>query len=99
MSSYTALSEADYQDFLVHIANEAFDSGILTKAKSFVQKTRLSAAQIAGIMDKFTFDDSRLKFAKFAYESCYDPVNYYKVNQSFTFSSNAKALDEYIANK
>jgi hypothetical protein len=91
MMSYQQLSEADYQAF--------FDSGKLATAQNFVKKTRMSAEQIKGIADVFTFDESRLRWAKFAYDYCYNPANYYKLDDAFTFSSNRDALKAYIAKK
>lgn len=99
MNQFNVLNDVDYQGFLAHLDDEAFDSGRLTTAKSFVKRTRLSALQIAGIMDEFTFDDARLDFAKFAYDSCFDPINYYKLDDAFTFDSNADKLHQYIALK
>ncbi|MDC1194267.1 MAG: DUF4476 domain-containing protein [Crocinitomicaceae bacterium] len=99
MMSYQQLSEADYQAFLKHVEDEVFDSGKLATAQNFVKKTRMSAEQIKGIADEFTFDESRLKWAKFAYDYCYNPANYYKLDDSFTFWSNRNALKAYVANK
>ena len=44
----------------------------------------------------FSFEDSKLDFAKYAYERTYDIDNYYKVNDAFTFESSVDELNEYI---
>ncbi len=97
--NWNVLSDADYQEFMTHLKKEVFDSGLLSTAKSFAKNSRLSAAQIAGIADEFTFDDDRLEWAKYAYDYCFDTNNYYKLDKTFTFYSNRDELKEYIANK
>lgn len=99
MNQFNVVNNADFQNFLEHLDDEAFDSNRLSTAESFVKRTRISSEQVAQIMEEFVFDDSRLKFAKIAYNSCYDPVNYYKVDKEFTFSSNANKLHKFIASK
>ncbi len=49
-------------------------------------------------MDKFTYEDNKLEFAKLAYKNCTDKDDYYRVNESFTYSSSKSELNEYISN-
>ena len=48
-------------------------------------------------MKLFSFEDSRLDFAKFAYGHTYDLGNYYQINSAFTFSSSVDELNDFIA--
>ncbi|MBK9515283.1 MAG: DUF4476 domain-containing protein, partial [Flavobacteriales bacterium] len=44
----------------------------------------------------FSFEDSKLDFAKYAYDRTYDIGNYFKVNDAFTFESSMDELNEFI---
>ena len=52
--------------------------------------------QVKGIMGVFGFEDTKLDFAKYAYERTYDIGNYYKVNDAFSFETSVEELNEYI---
>jgi len=47
-------------------------------------------------MKSFEFEDTKLEYAKYAYTLCFNPENYWKVNEAFTFESNIDELNEYI---
>ena len=55
--------------------------------------------QIIQIANLFSFEDNRLEFAKYAYDFCIEPRNYFKVNGIFSFSSNADELSEYVQSR
>ena len=44
----------------------------------------------------FTFEDTRLDLAKYAYGHTFDIGNYYKLNDAFTFESSIDELNKYI---
>jgi len=85
-----------FLQFLGMIDDEAFDSSKLDLAKSYVNKTNVSAQQITDISKRFTFDSNRLDWTKYAYSKCYDKANYFLLKSTFTFSSNYSALEDYI---
>jgi len=86
----------DYEGAKSTIAAKDFESDRLTIAKQIASSNCLSAGQVKGIMMLFTFEDSKLDFAKFAYSHTYDKGNYYKINDAFQFSSSTDALNQYI---
>ena len=51
------------------------------------------------IANLFSFDDNKLEFAKFAYDYCIEPRNYFKLNGIFSFSSNADELSDYVQSR
>lgn len=89
-------NDAAFAQFLQMVENESIDSKRLEMTKSYVNKTNLSAQQIADISKKFTFDSNRLEWAKYAYSKCYDKANYFLLKNTFAFSSNYSALEDYI---
>jgi len=48
-------------------------------------------------MQAFTFEDTKLQFAKFAYGRTFDIGNYFVVNNAFDFSSSVDELNAFIA--
>ena len=44
----------------------------------------------------FSFEDSKLDFAKYCYGYTYDLGNYYMVNDAFDFESTIEELNNYI---
>lgn len=44
----------------------------------------------------FSFEDTRLDLAKYAYGYTFDIGNYYQINDAFTFSSSIDELNSYI---
>jgi len=89
-------NDAAFQQFLVMLNDEPFDSNKLDFAKGYANKTMLSAQQVADISKKFTYDSNRLDWTKQAYSRCYDKANYFLMKSTFTFSSNYSALEDYI---
>lgn len=88
-----------FQAFLQLLKDDSFDSGKLDKAKKYIDKTNLSASQIAEINAKFSFDASKLEWAKYAYAKCYDKQNYFLLKPTFTFSTSYSDLEDFIEGK
>jgi hypothetical protein len=81
------------------IENESFKSDKMMVAKQATKNKCLSVNQIKQVMDKFTFDDGKLEFAKLAYSKCSNKDDYYMINELFTFSSSKSELNDYISNQ
>jgi hypothetical protein len=81
------------------IENESFKSDKMMVAKQATKSKCLSVDQIKQVMEKFTFEDSKLEFAKNAYSNCSNKDDYYLLNEAFTFSSSKSELNKYISNQ
>lgn len=79
------------------IESKSFEDSKLTLAKQIAKNNCLSAGQVKSIMQLFSFEDTKLDFAKYAYTLCYEPNNYYQVNDAFDFESSIEDLDRYIS--
>lgn len=88
--------DASIRQMRSSIESKSFEDDKMTVAKQATRGKCLSAAQIKGLMGVFTFEDSKLEYAKFAYDFCYDVDNYYILNDAFTFSSSIDELNEFI---
>lgn len=90
------MSRGDFEQAKASISSKSFEDSKLTIAKQIIQSNCLLSSQVKEIMLLFTFEDSRLDFAKFAYAYTLDLRNYYKLNDAFTFESSIDELDKYI---
>jgi hypothetical protein len=81
------------------ISSKGFDETKLSTAKQAVKANCMSVAQIKEVMGLFGFEESKLDFAKYAYEFCTDKNNYFMVGDAFSFSSSTDELNEFIESK
>lgn len=85
-----------FQQFVSSLGNESFDDTKLEMASVYAQQNPMSSAQVLQVMQQLSFESSRLKFAKLAYQNVYDPENYFMVHQSFSFSQSKQELSRHI---
>jgi len=91
------MSASDFHSALQTLNEISFDETRLKTAKQIAASNCLNATQISDICRTFSFDESKLDFAKSAYSHCTEPSNYFKVNNVFEFSSNVDELNEFVA--
>jgi hypothetical protein len=96
-SNYNCLSNSDFNRAHTAVKNENSDKSKLNVAKQIANTNPLCASQIAQICRLFTFEDSKLEFAKYAYRNCVDKNNYYLINDVFTFSDSKEELRRFIS--
>ena len=100
-NSYT-VNDCEVQNInsvLNAIENESFKSDRMMIAKQATKNKCLSVDQIKQILEKFTFEDGKLEFAKNAYANCSNKDDYYLLNEAFTFSSSKSELNKYVSNQ
>ena len=81
------------------IESKGFDDTRLSTAKQVAKANCLTSDQILEIIKIFGFEDSRLEFAKYAYDFCFDQNNYHNVSQGFSFDSSTEELNSYLESK
>jgi len=86
----------DFQAAKNSIASKSFEDSKLTIAKQIVGANCLFCSQVRDIMNLFSFESTKLDFAKFAFSHVYDQGNYFKLNDAFTFESSIDELNTYI---
>ena len=86
----------DFSSAKQTIAGKSFEDSKLTIAKQIINTNCLLSAQVKEIMMLFSFEDTRLELAKYAYGYTWDIGNYYKLNDAFTFESSIDELNEFI---
>ncbi len=90
------MTTRDFDAARMTVKNEGFDETRLELAKQIASSNCLSTPQITTLCQLFSFEESKLEFAKFAYDHCIDPRNYFKVSNIFNFSSSKSELNNFI---
>lgn len=90
------LSPTEFDNLKRAVENETFSDDKLRVARVAAQSKYMRVSQIKEIARLFTFSSEQLAFTKLAYANCVDKQNYYEVMEVFTFSSDKRALEEFI---
>jgi hypothetical protein len=90
------MSDTEFDRAKESISSKSFEDSKMSIARQITRGNCLTALQVKGIMQLFSFEDSRLEFAKFAYKYTYDKRNYYLVNDAFQFEMTIDELDEFL---
>lgn len=98
-ASPCSLSEAGFSELKKSISSKNFDNSRLEIAKQVAKTKCLKSAQVRDIMKLFSFEETRLEFAKFAYKKTIDKENYFLVNDAFQFETSVSELNDYINGK
>jgi len=91
------MNDLDFSGLKASIDRISFDSSKLSMAQQAASSNVLTSVQVFEILELFTFESTKLSFAKYAYPFVYDPNKYYIVNNAFTFSSSIESLNNYIS--
>lgn len=91
-----AMNNANFEEAKRTIANNGFDETRLSTAKQIASSNCLNTNQIAALIKIFSFEESKLDFAKYAYDFCVDRNNYFKIANSFSFESSKTELNNYV---
>lgn len=94
--SPVCLQTEQFARILQSIASQPFESSRLQIANQVSASNALTSEQVAAIMGVFSFESTRLDFARMAYHRVIDPQNYFIVNNAFRFSSSIDELYQYI---
>lgn len=94
-----AMSNGDFASALSTIKNQSFADSQLKTAKQIAAANCLNTNQIVEICKVFGFEETKLDFAKYAFDFCTEPRNYFKVNNVFSFSSSSDELNDYVQSR
>lgn len=94
------VSQNDFEDIKRSIGNVSVNSTKLTLAKQIIStKKCFTVRQIAGIIELFSVESSRLEVALFSYDFCTNTSDYYQLTESFYTTSSKDKLLEFIKSK
>lgn len=95
----SCITLSNFNTALATIKKQSFEVTKLKTAKQVTAANCLNVEQIIQIANTFGFEESKLDFAKYAYDYCTEPKNYFKLNGIFTFSSNVDELSDYVQSR
>jgi hypothetical protein len=95
----SSMASASFSKAKDNISSSSFEDSKMTVAKQVTKANCMTAAQIAEVMGLFSFEDSKLQYAKYAYDYCFNQGDYYEVNAAFTFESSIEDLNQYLESK
>ncbi len=90
------MDPVSFADAKNSIATKGFESTRLQVAQQITQSRCMTSAQVREIMGLFSFESTKLEYAKFAYRYTYDIGNYYMVNDAFGFASSIDDLNRFL---
>ncbi len=88
-----------FNDMKQSIANVAFEETKLSTAKTVLSNNYINTSQVMEICNMFSFEESKLDFAKFAYDKTVDPNNFFKVGSVLVFNNSKEDLNNFLSSK
>lgn len=90
------MDEGQFANAQRSVSSKDFEDSKLTVARQITGANCLTVDQVRRIMTLFDFEESKLDYAKFAYNKTYDIGNYYMLNDAFDFESSIDELNAFI---
>ncbi|MCW3120815.1 MAG: hypothetical protein JWQ38_307 [Flavipsychrobacter sp.] len=86
-----------FKDARESVKKATFEETKLSTAKAVLASNCISTDQVIDMCRQFTFEASKLDFAKYAYSKTTDQSNYFKVANVFTYDASKTELNDYIS--
>lgn len=84
-------------DLLVQQVRKAsFESSKVNVASQALRNNRITTSQMISLLNEFSFESTKLKFAKDYYRVVVDRRNYFMINDVFTFQSSKDDLTDFL---
>jgi len=93
------MSEQNFDSLKDNIAAQSFEETKENTAKQAINYFCISTAQARTLLKLFSFEQTKLDFAKWVYDYAYDREHFYQVNDVFDFSMSVDELQAYIKTK
>lgn len=90
------ISRQEVSNIVKTVENQTFSDTKMRTAKRALNNKCITVNDIGKIMNLFTFEDSKIEFAKHAYTYTHDVDNYYLLYNSFTFESSIEEIEKHI---
>ena len=90
------INRRSFDQFKQTLKNENFDNTRLVIAKQTISNNSFSAAQVKELLALFSFENSKLEIAEYAYKCTIDKNNYFILNDAFSYSGSKEELARYI---
>lgn len=95
----SSMTDASFNSAKSNIQSKSFEDSKMTIAKQVTKANCMTTLQIKQVMALFSFEESKLEYAKYAYDFCLNQGDYFQVNDAFTFESSIEELDKFLSTK
>ena len=93
------LSSEDFEALKKKLKGLALESHRLDRAKTIVDRSKVSAMQVKQINELFELEETRLEFAQYVYSKSLNPEAYEIVRESLNKNTSKYTLDRFIKEK
>ncbi|MBL7765283.1 MAG: DUF4476 domain-containing protein [Chitinophagaceae bacterium] len=90
------MSNGRYQMLIDQMRKASFETSKDKVARQLLVNERITVNQLIGVLKEFTFESTKVTFAKDFYRSLLDKENFIMVNDLFTFQSSKDEILDYI---
>lgn len=96
-NDYTGVMSNGRFDLLIQqIRKASFESSKVNVASQALRNNKITVNQLIGILGEFSFESTKLKFAKDYYRSVVNRRDYFMINDVFTFQSSKDDLTDFL---
>ncbi len=93
-----AMSANSFEQFKQTLRRESFDDTKMSIAKQVISSNWFTSSQVKELVTLFTFENSKLDIAKYAYKYTLDKGSYFIVLDAFTFNNSKDELMQFMRN-
>jgi hypothetical protein len=93
---YKVMSDNNFSILMQTIGRLTFETSIMETMKQAIDKNTLKTLQVRQLLQKLTFENSKIEIAKYAYAKTCDRENYYSLYDLFGFESSIMDVKNYI---
>ncbi len=86
----------EVSELSTRVQDRSMDGDKLKLVKSVLTDRTYYTEQLRTMLGWFSFESTKLEFAKWAYDNAIDKENYWKLEDVFSFSSSKSELTEYV---
>jgi|GEM_PF-453544 len=92
-------TEAEFESLKSTVIQQHFTDTRMGIIRQAVRGRSLTTAQDIELIRLFSFEQDKVKLAKFLYDFTSDGQNYFKINSLFSFSTSVDELNKYLSTK
>ena len=93
---YKVINESDFNILKETVEKRSYEETRKELIVSAIDNNYFTSAQVKALLNLFSFENSKLEVAKYAYNKTCDKKNYFVVYDVFTFENSIPELKKYI---
>jgi hypothetical protein len=90
------MSNGRFQQLIDQVRKASFESSKVSVAKQALRNNNISVDQLKSILNEFSFESTKLQFAKDNYSKVINKRDFFLINDVFTFQSSKDDLNQFL---